>query len=94
MVNSYAPIYDSILVVSAVVLVAGALDKRNEDRQTFQAWLVALYIVPWITQSSAEFLHFQLFTIVLAGFAFWALRLVSRERETLQTGAAEVLTIQ
>jgi hypothetical protein len=93
-VNSYAPIYDSILAVSAVVLVADALDRRSEDRETFQAWLVALYIVPWITQSAAEFLHFQLFTIVLAGFAFWALRLATREQETLQTEAAEVLTIQ
>jgi len=93
-VNSYAPIYDSILAVSAVVLIAGVLDKRNEDRETFQAWLVALYIVTWITQSFAEFLHFQLFTIVLVGFAAWALRLASRARETLPTAAAEALTIQ
>jgi hypothetical protein len=93
-VNSYAPIYDSILVVSAVVLVAGAMDNRNEHREAFHAWLLALYMVPWISQSFAEFLHFQLFTIALAGFATWALRLDYKGRETLQTGAAEVLAIR
>ena len=93
-VNSYAPIYDSILVVSAVVLVAGALDNRKEDRETFHAWLLVLYIVPWVTQSFAEFLHFQLFTIVLAGFAAWPLRLASRDREALPAAPAEVLAIQ
>jgi hypothetical protein len=91
--NSYAPIYDSILVVSAVVLVVGAVGSRNED-ETFQAWLLALYMVPWISQSFEEFLHFQLFTIVLAGFAAWALRLAYKDRETLQVAAAEVLAIQ
>jgi hypothetical protein len=40
--------------------------------------------LPWITQSFAEFLHFQLFTIVLAGFAAWALRLAYKDRETLR----------
>ena len=93
-VNAYAPIYDSILVVSAVVLAAGALQNRNEHREILQAWLLLLYIVPWITQSFAEFLHFQLFTIVLAGFAAWSLRLACGHCETLQVAPSEVLATQ
>jgi hypothetical protein len=57
--NVYTPIYDSILASAAVVLVAGVVLKRGgEDREVFQAWLVLLYIVPWVTQSFAEFLRF------------------------------------
>lgn len=93
-VNSYVPMYDSILVVSAVVLVAGALDNRNDDREAFHVWLLALYMVPWITQSFAEFLHFQLFTIVLAGFAVWTLRMAHNDREILHARPAQVLAIQ
>jgi uncharacterized membrane protein YhaH (DUF805 family) len=75
-VNAYAPIYDTVLAVAAVALVAA---KRQElpahDREAFAAWLLLLYMVPWLTQSFAEFLHLQLITVVLAGFGVWALRL-------------------
>jgi hypothetical protein len=35
--------------------------------------------VPWLTQSFAEFLRFQPFTLVLAGFSWWLLGLSRRE---------------
>ena len=74
-VNSYAPIYDTILVVIATALAFSALKEQHaEDRAMFAAWLLALYMTPWFTQSSAEFLHFQLFTLVLGGFGAWTLR--------------------
>ncbi len=63
-VNPYIPIYDAILVVAAVALVAS---------EAPAAWILALYLVPWLTQSFAEFLHLQLMTLVLAGFGVWAL---------------------
>jgi hypothetical protein len=63
-VNPYVPIYDAILVVIAVALVA-------REQRTIAGWLLALYLVPWVTQSFAEFLHVQLMTIVLAAFGVW-----------------------
>jgi len=93
-VSAYSPIYDSILAVSALVLAASVMASRHEDREPFQALLLAFYIVPWITQSFAEFLHFQLFTIVLAGFAAWALRLSYGSRPAVQPSVTEALTVQ
>ena len=99
--NVYTPIYDTILAGAAVALVAGVLLRREgEDREAFGMWLVLLYIVPWVTQSFAEFLRFQPFTLALAGFACWALRLAWRgplpSQAALQhvdsTGTDRVLT--
>jgi alpha-1,2-mannosyltransferase len=85
-VNAYAPIYDSVLAVAAVALVAAKRDERPErDREAFAAWLLLLYMVPWLTQSFAEFLHLQLITVVLAGFGVWALRLASESTATSGT---------
>jgi hypothetical protein len=81
-VNAYAPIYDSVLAVAAVALVAANRAARPaKDREAFAAWLTVLYMIPWLTQSFAEFVHLQLLTVVLAGFGIWALRL---EYESMQ----------
>jgi Glycosyltransferase family 87 len=75
-VNAYAPIYDTLLAVIAVTFMA-AHNKRQrlpQDREAFAVWLLLLYMVPWITQAFAEFLHLQPMTLVLAGFGVWALR--------------------
>ncbi len=78
-VNAYAPIYDSVLAVAAVALVAAKREERSaKDQEAFAAWLLLLYMVPWLTQSFAEFLHLQLITVVLAGFGIWTLRLAYR----------------
>jgi alpha-1,2-mannosyltransferase len=78
-VNAYAPIYDSVLAVAAVALVAAKREERSaNDQEAFAGWLLLLYMVPWLTQSFAEFLHLQLITVVLAGFGIWALRLANR----------------
>jgi hypothetical protein len=76
-VNAYAPIYDSVLAVAAVALVAANREQLPaRDREAFAWWILLLYMVPWVTKSFAEFLHFQLITVVLAGFGIWALRTV------------------
>jgi hypothetical protein len=81
-VSAYAPIYDSVLAVAAVALVAAKREQRPEqDRKAFAFWLLLLYMVPWVTQSFAEFLHLQLITLVLAGFGVWALRLAHQTTE-------------
>ncbi len=70
-VNPYVPIYDAILVVIAVALVA-------RDQRTMAGWLLLLYLVPWVTQSFAEFLHLQLMTMVVAGFGAWVMEIAGR----------------
>ena len=65
-INPYVPIYDAILVAAAVALVAS-------EGQALAGWLLLLYLVPWVTQSFAEFLHLQLMTVALAGFGIWLL---------------------
>ena len=78
-VNSYAPIYDTILVIAAVALAAGAMEGRGAaEQEAFRCWLLLLYMAAWITQSMAEFLHLQVYTLVLAGFAGWALQMAHR----------------
>jgi len=62
LVSPYAPIYDSILVVCALALAATSC-------QALDGWPLLLYLVPWVTQSFAEFLHLQLLTLALAAFA-------------------------
>lgn len=85
-VNVYAPIYDSVLAVAAVALVAAKRERLPEkDRETFAFWLLLLYMIAWLTQSFAEFLHLQLITAVLAGFGVWTLRLAYRSTAKSET---------
>jgi len=75
-INVYVPVYDTIVLVPAIALVANLVVERSEtDRWFFRFWLVLLYLIPWLTQSAAEFLRLQLFTILLAGFGYWVLTL-------------------
>jgi hypothetical protein len=78
-VNSYAPIYDAILVVAAAALAGGAMEGGGREAQeAFRGWLLLLYMAAWITQSMAEFLHLQIYTLVLAGYGVWALKMAHR----------------
>lgn len=88
-VNAYAPIYDTVLAVAAVALLAAKRPERTgKDREAFAIWLLLLYMVPWVTQAFAEFVHLQLMTLVLIGVGGWALRVTY---ET--TGNRGVLTV-
>jgi hypothetical protein len=70
-VSPYIPIYDAVLVVIAVSLLVG-------DQKTITGWLLLLYLVPWVTQSFAEFMHLQLMTMVVAGFGVWVMKIAAR----------------
>jgi len=60
-------------------LAAGALEGRSREEQgSFRGWLLLLYMAAWITQPMAEFLHLQIYTLVLAGYAIWSLQLAQR----------------
>jgi alpha-1,2-mannosyltransferase len=76
MINVYAPVYDTILLVPAAALVARSLAGRSRREQmSLQVWLIALWLMPWLTQSWADYLRLQILTVVLAGFGYWALTL-------------------
>ena len=63
--NVYVPVYDTIILIPALVMVS-----RTKE---FQVWMLLFCLVPWLTQSAADFLRLQLLTLVIAGFAFWAI---------------------
>ncbi len=71
--NVYVPVYDTIILIPALVMVP-----RTKE---FQVWMLLFCLVPWLTQSAADFLRLQLLTIVIAGFAFWAIRRDSERPE-------------
>jgi len=71
--NVYVPVYDTPVLIPALVLVA-ASSKSATDKKEFQAWLLVFCLVPWLTQSAADFLHVQILTIVIAGFGYWTFR--------------------
>ena len=76
MINIYVPVYDTIVLVPAAALVACSLAGADKRQQAgLQVWLIILWLVPWLTQSWADYLRLQILTVVLAGFGYWALKL-------------------
>ena len=67
--NVYVPVYDTIILIPALVMVP-----RTKE---FQAWMLLFCLVPWLTQSAADFLRLQILTIVIAA---WVFRRLSCER--------------
>jgi hypothetical protein len=67
--NIYVPVYDTIILIPALVMVP-----RTRE---FRAWLLLFCLVPWLTQLAADFLRLQLLTIVIAA---WVFRRLSSER--------------
>ena len=76
MINIYVPAYDTILLVPAAALLARSLAGSGKRQQTaLQIWLIALWLVPWLTQSWADYLRLQILTLALAGLGYWTLTL-------------------
>jgi len=65
--NLHFAIYDSIIVVLAVLLTTNVLYRKTGAAMPtiFRSLIILLYITPCITQSIAILLGFQLFTVVL-----------------------------
>lgn len=72
--NVYVPVYDTPVLIPALVLAWRTLGSSKE----LQAWILVFCLVPWLTQSAADFLRVQLLTIAVAGFSYWLYRLVQR----------------
>ena len=66
LLNMYTPIYDSTLIIFAVLLVGIG---------TLNSWLIAaLYLVPFVTVPIARYTGIQLYTVVLVMFLIVLIR--------------------
>ena len=97
--NLHVGIYDSILVVASLLLIAGVLYRRATDPSTvvvgpFRWLLVLVYLTPLFSQHIARWIGFQPFTLILAAAAAYPLYLLagysSRGRKTPANYAAAI----
>ena len=58
-----------------VKLARSLPDWSTRQHRAFRLWLLALWLVPWLTQSWADYLRLQILTVAIAGFGYWALTL-------------------
>ncbi len=85
--NLYMGMYDATIVVLSALLVTDFLYGAAGSKQTALSFnhkflLLLLYIVPWLTQPIARLAHLQFFTIVLAMFGTYLLRLSMKFEST------------
>jgi hypothetical protein len=78
--NIYLGIYDSSLIVLSVLLTTNVLYRREDSHEpalttTYRNLLLLLYVVPWVTEILAQVTGIQLYTLVLAAFGIYQIRL-------------------
>jgi glycosyl transferase family 87 len=76
--NLHFAIYDSIIVVLAVLLTANVLYQHSNHTgealtSRFRSLIIMLYLTPWITQPMTSFIKLQIFTAVLAATGMYQL---------------------
>lgn len=72
--GAYTAIYDTILIVPAVILMAGTV-RDNRQFESLTALVGAIYSAAFLTQPVAEAIGFQVFTPLLTVMGAFALRL-------------------
>jgi hypothetical protein len=77
--NLYVPVYDSVLVVLAVLLTADVLSQPGNGSEpirspTFPVFLLLLYLGPWVSQHVARVTGLQPYSLILLAFAVYQLR--------------------
>jgi hypothetical protein len=71
--GAYTAIYDTILIVPAVILMAGAV-RDNRQFESLVALVGAIYAAAFVTQPVAGAIGFQVFTPLLTVMGTFALR--------------------
>jgi hypothetical protein len=88
-INLHFGIYDCVFIVLSSLLTLNALQRYavlNESTKfisVFQALLVLIYILPWVSQNIARQTGFQLITVAVAGLALYQLFLSFRMKNEL-----------
>jgi hypothetical protein len=68
--NLYVGIYDSVLAVAALWVMADTCYRREGRLSEDVRWLiVAVFIAPWVTELTARYMGVQIYTLVLAAAA-------------------------
>jgi hypothetical protein len=70
----YTPIYDTILIVPAIILIAGTVREKGHF-ESFAALTAMIYSATFVTQPLAATTGFQVLTPLLAAIGVFALRL-------------------
>ncbi len=91
--NVYVPVYDTIVLIPALVLVASAI-KSEKNQKELQAWILLFCLVPWLTSAASDFIHIQILTILIAAFSYWAWRLADNNVDTARLVARATLHVQ
>ena len=85
LVNVYSPIYDSILIVIAIILAISALGELKWLRA--REWVVLLavlmFAIAWVTEPIAKNYGVQLLTLALLAFAMALTYLLQRANRAL-----------
>ena len=76
--NIYFPIYDSIIVITSLLLTIDACYGHFKNTSKtfnlqFKLFLILIYVTPWISQHLARHIGFQPYTIVLIGLGIYQL---------------------
>lgn len=79
--NLYVGVYDSILIMPAIVLTAESLLRRSGDAAQnlplrFRCLLLAVWTLPWVSGILARDMGFQPFTLALLALAIYQLQLL------------------
>jgi len=82
LINLYVGVYDSILVVLAVIIITECILSENQEpsgmlfRTGWAYWILALGVVPWFSQYLAQSLGLQVYTLLLLILAVhtWRMR--------------------
>lgn len=89
LVNVYVPIYDSILIVIAIIISLSALRRlkwmRARDWVVFLA--VSMFAIAWMTEPVAKRYGVQLLTLALLAFAVTITYLLQRASRTIPVSA-------
>ena len=87
--NIYVPIYDSVLLTVALIVMLGAL--RELKWKVAEGWFVALAIlimaVSWITEPIAQSRGIQLLTVLLFGIGLWQAAHLHRAMQSITAGS-------
>ena len=79
----YTAVYDTILIVPAIILIAGTV-RDNRQFESFAALVAAIYLATFVTQPVADTVGFQVLTPLLTAIGVFALR--SYESHPLPVG--------
>ncbi len=89
LLNAYVPIYDSILVIPAVLLSLNFLARQKPFdsllTSSYRALLALIHLVPWLTQSVARTVGVQPYSLVLVGLGLHQLRILRTSSARLES---------